>query len=260
MFLLKKFIATMVMPLPLTLALIGAGAALLLFTKRSGAGKTLVAAGWLILLVLSYNRAGDALVGSLERAYPPVAPGETAGVAHDLLGVRRIVVLGGGNTNDPGLPSTSEVSGPSLVRLCEGIRLHRMIPGSILVLSGGSGFDTSTDASAMRRVAIGLGVPAQEIETEGDSKDTDDQARILAPRLRGERFLLVTSASHMPRAMALFTKLGARPVAAPTDYLIRPSEPFRPSRLFPTVEGLRKSEIVVYESLGRLWSFLRGKS
>ena len=131
----------------------------------------------------------------------------------------------------------------------EGIRLHRMIPGSRLLLSGGAAYDTSTDAAAMSLAAAALGVGPAEMTTESESQDTVDQARLLAPLLRGEKFILVTSASHMPRAMSLFTKMGMRPIPAPTDYLVTPEAPLRPSRIFPSIEALRQSDNAVHEEL-----------
>jgi uncharacterized SAM-binding protein YcdF (DUF218 family) len=134
-----------------------------------------------------------------------------------------------------------------------------MIPGSTLVLSGGGAYDTSSDASVMERVAVGLGVDPHDIVLESESKDTDDQARLLQPLLGSERFVLVTSASHMPRSVDLFVKLGMRPVPVPTDFMVKESRGITPGNVFPTPEALGKAERAVYEHLGEWWAALRGK-
>jgi uncharacterized SAM-binding protein YcdF (DUF218 family) len=63
--------------------------------------------------------------------------------------------------------------------------------------------------------------PNEDLILESDSKDTNDQARLIQPIVGDDLFLLVTSATHMPRSIALFKSLGMHPIAAPTDWKVR---------------------------------------
>jgi uncharacterized SAM-binding protein YcdF (DUF218 family) len=125
--------------------------------------------------------------------------------------VKWVVVLGGGNIPDPKIPVTSQLSEESMVRLIEAVRLHNKIPESKLVLSGGGVSGLIPSAETMSRVAKTIGVNQEDLVLETDSKDTEDQARLIKPIVGNEEFILVTSAAHMPRSMALFKKLGCNP-------------------------------------------------
>jgi uncharacterized SAM-binding protein YcdF (DUF218 family) len=89
--------------------------------------------------------------------------------------------------------------------------------------------------------------------------DTESEALCVAPLVGKQPFILVTEASHMPRAMALFRKQGAHPIADPMGYYTRPGQAFSPPELFPDGEELRGSQRAVYEYLGLAWAKLRGK-
>ena len=121
--------------------------------------------------------------------------------------------------SDPRLPANSQISAAALERVVEGVRLYKTIPGSKLLLSGGRVFDPVPEAEVMAQIAELLGVKSQDISLESDSRDTADQAVIIGKRIGRERFILVTSAAHMPRSMALFKKRGLQPIPAPTDFL-----------------------------------------
>ncbi len=101
-----------------------------------------------------------------------------------------------------------------MVRLIEGVRLHREIPGSKLILSG-----DNDSAEGMATMAEALGVSGEDIVPAFEPRDTEEESQQIAPIVGAQRFILVTSASHMPRAMGLFRKRGLQPIAAPTDYL-----------------------------------------
>jgi len=78
--------------------------------------------------------------------------------------------------------------------------------------------------------------------------------------VKEDQFLLVTSAVHMPRAMALFKKAGMNPVAAPAGFFDRKEKRrLSPEEFFPNAEALQKSDRAVHEYLGIVWAKLRGK-
>jgi len=155
----------------------------------------------------------------------------------------------------------------SLGRLMEGIRLYNACPDCTLILSGGGSgcpADVPDAAFTNYRFAATYGVAPEDIVIERESLDTDDQARILAPLLGQEPFLLVTSASHMPRSMALLKAEGVRgAIPAPADfrtglYSLYSEAGFTINSLYPNAVALWNSERAVYEYLGLLWMHVRG--
>ena len=141
-------------------------------------------------------------------------------------------MLGGGHVSDPRLPANSQISAAALGRVVEGVRLYKAIPGSKLLLSGGAVFDPVPEAEVMAQIAGLLGVKPQDIRLESDSRDTAEEAEIIAKMIGREKFILVTSAAHMPRSMALFRKRGLQPIPAPADFLVREAQGVRPRQVF----------------------------
>jgi len=152
---------------------------------------------------------------------------------------------------DPTVPITGQFCYEGLVRLIEGIRLYNKCPGTKLILSGGKGWNTSfSDAELMRDLAFDLGVAREDMMLETESMSTQDEAELLKPILGNEKFLLVTSASHMPRSMGLFRKMGMNPIAAPTGHLVKR---YRDNiSIMPSVSNLKKSQAAFYEMLATL--------
>lgn len=258
MFVFKKIVSPMFLPLPLSLEILLMGIILLWFTRKQRAGKLAVTLAAMMLLLFSNHGVANRLLAPLEKDYPPVeARAEAPGV-----GPRPgfIVVLAAGFTVDARLPVSSQLSEETMVRLVEGVRLYRERPGSKLIVSGGAWLEPAPEAEIMARVAEALGVSRRDIVLESESRDTEDEARLLQPRLGSEPFVLVTSAAHMPRSMALFRKLGMKPIAAPANFLVTHGV-FRiaPETVYPNSKALRKSEIAVYERLGLAWARLRGR-
>ncbi|MCI5144087.1 MAG: hypothetical protein D3923_00850, partial [Candidatus Electrothrix sp. AR3] len=145
----------------------------------------------------------------------------------------------------------------TLIRLVEGIRIYRKYSGSRLILSGGGG--EIANATMMAALTIELGVNTSDIITEAESADTKDEARIIKKIVRKDPFVLVTSASHMPRSMAMFRKLGMSPLPAPTAHNIKEGRYVTRDLFFPNASNLRNMEIVFYEYLGIVWAKLRGQ-
>jgi uncharacterized SAM-binding protein YcdF (DUF218 family) len=255
MFLFKKILGPFFLPLSLCLEILIIGLILLWFTKKKKAGKIFVSVGVALLILFSYGPLPDLLLRPLEYTYPPLLR------VKDLPEIRWIVVLGGGHTSDPQMPANSQLWGPSLCRLVEGIRLHNLLPGSKLMLSGGVLYDPVPEARVLADVALALGVDGRNLVLESVSKDTEEEAVLIQKRVGKDPFLLVTSASHMPRSMALFRKLGMQPIAAPTDYGVRErqGEEMSPSIFFPGIGELKKTEAAIYEYLGLAWAKLRNR-
>jgi uncharacterized SAM-binding protein YcdF (DUF218 family) len=172
--------------------------------------------------------------------------------------VRWIVVLGGGSREDKGLTPVDRLSDASLKRLLEGVRLSRLLPQSQLALSGGDHQGISPDALIMRQVALDQGVAQERIIVETASFDTADQVILLRDHLGQAPFYLVTSASHMTRAMRMFIRAGTQPIAAPTDFRAM-GAPFQVTDFMPQAGSLADTERAFYEYLGLLWSLIRGQ-
>ena len=252
-FLLKKMLAPLFFPVSLCLELLLLGLLLLWFTRKQKTGKVVLSIGFLLLALLSYSAVSDELLQPLEYKYPPVLK------ADNVTGVKWVVVLGGGHTSDPQLPVTSQIGGASVTRLVEGIRLSKMLPGSKLILSGGSVFDPVANAEIMADVAVAMGVDKRDLILESFSKDTKDQARLIKKIVGKDSFLMVTSASHMPRSMALFEKQGMKPIPAPTGYGVKQRQRPSPGMFFPGASALRKAEIAFHEYLGMAWAKMRSQ-
>ncbi len=263
LFIAKKVVSRLLFPLPLSIALILIGLVCLWFTRRQKLGKVLATLGLCVLALCSSEVVGSALLRPLEERYPAFGPAQQAAVR--VQDVRYIVVFAGCVPSFAEYPITRQVGDAPLARLVEGVRLYRLYPRSKLVLSGGLNCRPDAPEANLTnyRFAAEMGVPADDILIERASKDTDDQARLLAPILGAEPFILVTSASHMPRTMELFRAAGMQPIPAPTDhhtglYGIFSKEAFGPESLYPNSGSLEKSEIALYEYLGLLWTQLTG--
>ena len=260
MLILKKILTALVMPASLSVVMLLAGLCLLLLTRRKRAGKVLLAAGAVFLTVMSCNVVARSLLMLFEYHHPALSAQRLAEWLEGRPPGRTpwIVVLGGGHTDDPSLSATAQTEPIGLVRLTEGIALYRRVRGSRLLLSGGTTFDGQTDADLMADVARSLGVPARDMVIENDSHDTADQARILRETLGDKEFILVTSAAHMTRSMALFRKQGMRPIPAPTAHRTHRGGGVDVFDFLPTAEGLSNSTKVFYEAIGLLWAKMRG--
>ena len=214
MLVMKKIVAQFFYPVGLCLTMLILGLFCLWATRRQRLGKVLVTLATVLLLLGSTSLISSWLLVPLEGRYPALLHPETISWgAQSSASPKWIVVLGGGHVSDPRLPANSQIGAAALGRLVEGVRLHKAIPGSKLLLSGGAVFDPVPEAEVMARIAEDLGVRTQDIRLESDSRDTAEEAEIIAKMIGGEKFILVTSAAHMPRIHGLIqkTRHGAYP-------------------------------------------------
>lgn len=134
-----------------------------------------------------------------------------------------IHVLGGGGIYDLSLASQERLSGNSLARLSEGVRIYRELKNAKLVFSGYSSTNNVTQAAITKDAAIALGVPEEDILIFEKPTTTEEEAIAYFDNLgkSGAELILVTSDIHMPRAMYLFRKRGLMPIAAPSDHILK---------------------------------------
>ncbi len=245
MFIYKKLISRIFFPLPLVIELLLL--AVLLKSRRKFLFVVI-----LLLYLFSFGPFSYLILHPLESRYQPVA------ISRVYKEVRWIVVLGGGSRFAKDLTPEDRLSEASLRRLLEGVRLARLLPGARLVLSGGDYQGLSPDAQVMLQAALTQGVSRKRILLEAASWDTMDQAKLLKDVVGRAPFYLVTSASHMTRAMRMFRRLGTEPIAAPTDFHALRT-PFTVMELFPQAGALDDTERAFYEYLGLAWGWLRGQ-
>jgi uncharacterized SAM-binding protein YcdF (DUF218 family) len=262
MFALKKLLSAALQPCSLLLTVMVLGLVLLFFTKRQRTARALLTAGLALLAFMFLAPVARALVRPLEAAYWPLLPEVTQAISTMPDGSpapRWVVVLGGGHSESRSLAPLHQLSESSLVRLAEGIRLQRLLPESKLVLSGGGDGTGTTEAETLAAAGVSLGAPPDRMVLESQSRDTIDEVRVLRAMLGQDRFALVTSANHLPRAMAMFRKAGMIPVAAPTDYLASGEDSDMLS-WFPHAQAGLIVERALHEYLGLFWAKVRGQA
>ncbi|WP_435947758.1 envelope biogenesis factor ElyC [Dryocola sp. BD586] len=252
LFILKKIIGGLLLPLPFLLLVIGLAILLLWFSRWQKTAKALLTAGWLALLLMSIQPVADSLLKPIEDTYPTWRGDQR---------VNYIVVLGGGYTWNPDWAPSSNLINNSLPRLTEGVRLWQANPGAKMIFTGARAMTNSVStAEAGARVAESLGVPRSEIITLDSPKDTEEEAAAVAKAIGKQPFLLVTSASHLPRAVIFFRNAGLNPLPAPANQMAVDS-PLNPwERIIPSPLWLMHSDRVGYETLGRVWQWLKGSS
>lgn len=252
LFTLKKYIGGMMLPLPLLLSLIALGLLLVWFSRFQKSGKIIITVGWLMLLLLSLQPVADGLLRPIENKYPTWQGKQK---------VEYVVVLGGGYTWDANWAPSSNLINNSLPRLNEGIRLWRANPGSKMIFTGAAAkTNPVSTAEAGARVAESLGVPRSAIITLDSPKDTEEEAAAVKQAIGDVPFLLVTSASHLPRAMVFFRQAGLHPLPAPANQLAINAPLNLWERIIPSPAWLMHSDRAGYETLGRLWQWLKGSS
>lgn len=252
LFALKKVIGGLLLPLPLLLLLMAAGLLLLWLTRWQKSAKVLLSVSWLLLLLLSLQPVADRLLLPLENRYP-TWNGTTP--------VAWIVVLGGGYTWNPAWAPGSNLIGNSLPRVTEGVRQWRRNPQAKMIFTGAAaGQNPRSNAAVAADVAMSLGVPHSAIITLDSPKDTAEEAQAVKQITGNSAFLLVTSANHLPRAMAFFHHAGLAPIPAPANQMAIVSPLNGWERALPSPLWLSHSERAIYETLGQIWQHLRGQS
>ncbi|MDP2333889.1 MAG: YdcF family protein [Reyranella sp.] len=215
-FVLLKFLAQLALP-PASLAvgLVIAGVLALVGLRRPA--RLVAALAVAELLLLSLPPVADALMALLQNEARAAAKAAPA-CCYDA-----IVVLGGGIA--PAVPPY--VPEPDLTesadRIWQAARLYHRGVAPLVIASGGSpmaqaGGPMMKEAEAMRIFLTDLGVPAQAIVVEDRSINTIENIRNVRALVKDGRVALVTSASHMPRALRLARLAGLDVAAFPTDW------------------------------------------
>lgn len=239
-------------------------AILFLLALRRGASfsAVLAGAGLLGLLAASQTNAGRLLLQPLENRYQRP---ETMPASDEVAG---IIVLGGGFDGFVTVARGGFELGDSGDRFVEAVRLAGLYPQAPVVVSGGEAAligHAEGDASIAPRFFTALGVNAARLILEDRSMNTYENAvytkAVLPPNTKG-RWLLVTSAYHMPRSVGAFRKQGVPIIPWPVDYRTSGRETLALGRNNPAAamgelsDALREwLGLVVYRATGRIGGY-----
>lgn len=239
------------------LILLGLVGLCLTLTRWRRLGSGLAATAVLLLAFVCISPVGSILLRPLEDRFP--SPNLEGGVPAG------IIVLGGSVDADlsaaRGQPALNEAAG----RLTAGVELARRFPSARLVFTGGSADirqNALDEAGAVRKLWLGLGIPAERMVFEDASRNTFENAtmtRALVEPKPGETWLLVTSAAHMPRSVGIFRRVGWPVVSFPVDFrTYGDKRDFKPT--LGTLEALQKVTTALHEWIGLVAYRATGKT
>jgi uncharacterized SAM-binding protein YcdF (DUF218 family) len=255
-FLLSKTLGIMLLP---TNFLIGVGiaGAILLVTRFASLGRKLLVVSVALLAICGFSPLGNWLLYPLESRFPPwdAARGAPDG----------IVVLGGGIETRPSAAHGTAAFNDSAGRIFAAAELARRYPNARIVYSGGNANLVSDDSSKEADFAVAvfesLGIPGDRVIAERLSRNTWENAEfskaVAAPK-DGERWLLVTSAYHMPRSVGVFRKVGFAVEPYPADWRLAGRADLLRFSAF-SAEGLAQADLGMREWMGLFAYRLTGK-
>jgi uncharacterized SAM-binding protein YcdF (DUF218 family) len=163
----------------------------------------------ILLLIASLNVSGSLLLRPLETRFPVQRQASTDHV-------NGIILLGGFHLDSRMASERFDIRSGMSERLTETVRLSKLYPEAKILYSGGG-----TEAQLGKEILMRLGVECERIIIEDRSRNTAENARlskIIAAPKESEKWLLVTSAFHMPRAMGAFRAVGFPVEATPVDF------------------------------------------
>jgi len=249
LFIIKKWIGALLMPLPFALCILFLSLLLLFFTQKQKLAKILALFSFIILLAFSVLPTAYYLSKPLEREYPPLLAAEQS--------LDYILVLGSSGVHDQTLPITGQLSTTALTRFSEVLRLYHANPNAKIVVSGSGFGDSKSHAQLLQELATSFAIPTNKIIRLDETKDTHQEAQQMSVLINGKKAALVTSATHMPRAMQLFEHYNAFPIPAPTQYLAKTNQHDLPAYYYiPSAYQAYKVEVAFHEYLGGLQRWL----
>jgi uncharacterized SAM-binding protein YcdF (DUF218 family) len=255
-FLLAKVLGFFALPSNLLISFGLVGVALMA-TRFARAGRRLVVFSVILVAIAGLSPLGNALILPLEERFPAwdVSRGAPDG----------IISLGGAFDTVVS-PARGEVAlNEAAERLTAIAELARRYPDARIVFSGGSGrliYGGATEAELAARLLESFGIERARITLEDHSRDTLENARFTKELVQpkpGDRWLVVTSAHHMPRSIGVFRAAGFPVEAFPVDYRTRGTvDLLRP---FGSLgEGLRRTDTATREWVGLLVYWLAGRT
>jgi uncharacterized SAM-binding protein YcdF (DUF218 family) len=260
-FYLAKVLWFLLQPSTLIALLIAYGA-ILIWTGWARWGRRFVTAGAVLLLIAGLSPLGNALILPLEDRYPRANLDEPPPPSG-------IVVLGGAEDRLVGSARHAPTLNEAGERMMETAMLAHRYPEAKIAFSGGDAgilYKSDSEAAGAAALLTALGIPRDRLILEANARDTYENAVFLKQELKklGElapdkRWLLITSAYHMPRAVGAFRKAGFDIEPWPVDYRTRGRADL--TRPFDKVsEGLRRVDVATREWVGLLAYWLTGRT
>jgi uncharacterized SAM-binding protein YcdF (DUF218 family) len=255
-FVLSKTLGVMLLPMNFLIGL-GLFGGLLQATRFASFGRKFVAASIVVLALCGFSPLGDWVLYPLESRFPPwdASRGAPDG----------IVVLGGSIDADLSMAHNAPVIKGAPDRIIAAAALARRYPKARIIFTGGSSNLISTDAREAdyaTEIFESLGVSKERLEMERRARNTHENAEfskaIAAPKT-GERWLLVTSAYHMPRSIGLFRKAGFAVEPYPVDWRVGGRADLLTFGTF-ALDGLGRVEMGVHEWTGLAAYWISGKT
>lgn len=248
LFMSTKIVTQMVSPLNLSLFL-ALVSGILIWRDRKTLGLVVLSFAIVWLWMWSTPVFTNPVRSMIEGKFPPV-PVERMESAD------AIIVLGGGVSlaRPPRIYAEVNAAGD---RVLHAARLYKAGKAKWIIVSGGRAISseegTQTHASAMLALLKELGVPEEVVLMEDGSRNTRENARRTKRLLDDhgfEKILLVTSALHMPRALAEFRYICPHVYPAPTDFEIVTNRPRTVLDLMPSASALEGGSRAFKEILG----------
>jgi uncharacterized SAM-binding protein YcdF (DUF218 family) len=260
-FYLAKIVWFVLQPSTLIALLIAYGA-ILIWTGWARWGRRFVSVGALLLLIAGLSPLGQALILPLEDHFPRAdldQPPPPTG----------FIVLGGAEDRLVGTARHAPTLNEAGERILETVILARKFPEAKIAFSGGDAgilYKSDSEAEGAAALLTSMGVDRDRLILESNSRDTFENARYLKYELTklglvgpDKRWVLITSAYHMPRAIGTFRHAGFDVEAWPVDYRTRGKADL--SRPFDKVsEGLRRVDTAAREWVGLLAYWLAGRT
>jgi len=255
-FVLSKTLGAGVLPVNLLVEL-GIISVVLVATRFAGLGRKLATTTLVLLALAAFSPLGNLLLYPLESRFPPWDPSHGAPDG--------IIVLGGSVDTDLSEAHTTPVVPHAADRLFAAAELSRKYPNARVVFTGGSANlvpGSAREADYSAPILENLGIPSGRLILERESRNTYENAiftkQLVSPK-PGERWLLVTSAFHMPRSMGIFRKAGFDVEAYPVDWRMGTREDlFAFTNM--SLDGLGRTDVAVREWIGLVVYRLAGRT
>ena len=261
MFEFERFLVNLISPLPIIILIFGIGLILLLLNKKENLAKILLSLSFIFLIALTCFGITQKIVLSEEEDYKPndeLISNIENDVANSGKPLKWIVVLAGGINSDKDISLSSKLAPKTLVRLMDGILLHKKYPKSKLILSGGGPSKSEVkEADLMKKMCIKLGIPNKNIVIDRSSVETSQQVKKIKRIVKYEKFVLITSVPHIDRANKMLIKQGLKPILLTSDYIIDKEKAWY--YYLPSSSGIKYAEETLYEFWAYLGAFIKGQ-
>lgn len=240
LFILKKTIGFALQPYGFILICFVLFIVLRLFGKKILATFSFVL-GVLLYILFANPFIANVLSNNLENQYPKYT-GQNANY---------IISLGNEHYENENIPISSSLSGTGTKRVLEALSIYNSLKTATyspkMIFTGYAGFGKKhTYATTAAYFATHFKVASKDMIISGAEKDTDDEAKFVKSIVKDDAIILVTSAMHMPRSVALFKKYGINIIPAPTDF----KTDTKGFWSLPRIHYLQQSSLAIHEYLG----------